>query len=575
MQKYVVRPQIPAEAHAELADHPELVRHLLFHRGITDAQSAADFVRPNYDAHMHDPALLKDIDKAVERILAAIAGGEKIIVFSDYDADGIPGAVIAHDFFTKIGYKNFSIYIPHRHDEGFGLNHEAIEQFVADGAKLLITIDCGVADGEEIARAQAAGLDVIITDHHELPNGRPPAYAVVDPKQDDCQYPNKCICGAALFYKVAQAVLAKQSFGVKPGTEKWWLDMAGIATLSDMVPLTGENRIFAHYGLTVLRKSRRPGLQALLKAVKVDQTNLTEDDIAFMVTPRINAASRMGLPMDAFSLLSADDPARAHELASHLNAINDERKGVVASIVKEVRHHLSELYPTDADVPPLIVTGNPNWKPALLGLVANSLVETYRRPVFLWGREGGSTLKGSCRSNGVVSVLDIMQQAAHAFEQFGGHHQSGGFSVHNDHIHTLTETLINAFNANEAAPTVAEPSCIDAALSLAEVTPYTWSQISKLQPFGVGNPKPLFLFRNVKVTRVETFGKQKNHLKITCSDETTPGVSAIAFFSSAESFEAPLHVGAEVCLLGNMELSTFGRREIRIRIAAILPAHAL
>ncbi len=575
---YVVRPEIPEKAHEALGHYPALTRHLLFHRGIMTGAAALAFTIPDYEAHTHDAWLLKGLDVAVDRILTAIARAEKIVIYSDYDADGIPGAVVAHDFFTAIGYTHFSIYIPHRHHEGFGLNHEAIEKFIADGVQLLITIDCGITDVSEIAAAQKGGIDVIVTDHHEpAEGGVPAACAVVDPKQEGCAYPNKNICGAALFYKVACAVLSKQSFGVKPGQEKWWLDMVGIATLSDMVSLTGENRVFAHYGLKVLRKSRRPGLQELLRIIKTQQSTISEDDVGFMITPRINAASRMGVPMDAFSLLSARDAASAHDLAVHLNAINDERKGLVARISKEVQHHLAKIYTSPDKVPSVIVTGNPTWRPSLLGLVANTLVETYQRPVFLWGRETGSVYKGSCRSDGSVSVVHLMQHASHVFDHFGGHHGSGGFSVSSDHIYTFSEALIAAHAAHGTGLSEEAP-ILDAILPLSDVNRYTLASVMKLQPFGVGNAKPLFGFKNVIVDSVGTFGKQANHLKMSLRDDSLgqrSSVSAIAFFSHPTSFAHPVEQGKPATVIGTIEQSTFGRREIRLRIVAILPAHAL
>jgi single-stranded-DNA-specific exonuclease len=334
MKRYAVREQT----------NDDLVSHLLFSRGITTKEAAEAFLNPNYDRHTHDPFLLKDIDKAVSRILKAIRENEKTVIYSDYDTDGIPGGVVLHDFFKKAGFTNFINYIPHRHDEGFGLNSDAVEQFIKDEVKLLITIDCGIADVVPVTLARDGGIDVIITDHH-LPNGKvPPAFAIINPKQDGCAYPEKMLCGSGVVFKLIQAILAKDRLGIKDGYEKWLLDMVGIATLSDMVPLTGENRVFAYYGLTVLRKSPRLGLVRLLRELAVDQRYLTEDDIGFTIGPRINAASRMGVPMDAFRLLATTDPVEAAEFAKHLNKINDERKGTVAALVKEIKKIIKERW---------------------------------------------------------------------------------------------------------------------------------------------------------------------------------------------------------------------------------------
>src|ERR1035437_6331306 len=391
----------------------EIYSSMLKERGIFH-ELALDFLSPDY-SKLYNPLLLPDMEKARDRVIEAIKNNEHIVVFSDYDADGIPGAVVMADFFKRIKYENVSFYIPHRHDEGFGLNKEAIDEIKTRNAKLLITVDCGTADHDEVNLAQKLGLDVIITDHHES-DLIPKAFAVVNPKRKDSKYPFKELCGAGLAYKLVQAILEKENFGIKTGMEKWSLDMVAIATLSDMVPLVDENRILAKFGLNVLHKSPRPGLSALFRIMKMNQANLTEDDITFMITPRINAASRMGIPMDAFNLLSTTNQLEAERYALHLEKINNERKGIVAQLVKDAKHKLSSRQ----DIPTVIVIGNPEWKPALLGLVANSLVEDYLRPVFVWGRDGDGVIKGSCRSYDGIDLYELMKKPKGAFLEFGG-----------------------------------------------------------------------------------------------------------------------------------------------------------
>jgi single-stranded-DNA-specific exonuclease len=255
MDKYEIRGKTPAIVRKNLAVYPELLQDLLYSRDIKTEKEAEEFLNPDY-AKLHDPFLMRGMDVAVERILKAIKEGEKTVIYSDYDADGIPGAVILHDFFKKIGYTNFTNYIPHRHHEGFGLHLEAIDTFVADSAHLLITIDCGIADASEIAHAKAKGIDVIITDHHLCGPETLEAHAVLNSKQDNCEYPYKMLCGSGVVFKLIQALIARGKerglFEMKSGQEKWFLDMVGIATLSDMVPLKGENRILAHFAANLL-----------------------------------------------------------------------------------------------------------------------------------------------------------------------------------------------------------------------------------------------------------------------------------------------------------------------------------
>ncbi len=560
-----------------LSKHSPLVGRLLRNRGIESQEAAERFLAPDYDAHMNDPFLMHDMEKAVERIHAAIQQKEKIVVYADYDCDGIPGAVILNDFFAKIGCENYSIYIPDRHDEGYGLNKEAIEQFTKDGVKLIITIDLGTSDHEDIALAQQNGIDVIVTDHHLPHETLPDAFAIVNPKIGDT-YPDPMLCGSGVAFKLVQAFLSKhgEEYGVPVGWEKWLLDMAGLATLSDMVPLSGENRVIASFGMRVFRKSPRPGLAQLLRLLKIEQQYITEDDITFMVTPRINAASRMDSPMRAFELLSERDPAKAGALALHLSSINDERKRLVAQIMKEAKHTLSER--TIGDI---IVIGNPSWRVGVLGLVASKIMEEYDRPAFVWGREGSSAesggvslVKGSCRSNGAVNVVRLMETAREHFTDFGGHELAGGFSVSMDAVHYLEERLAEAYavargeNGPDAAMT---HGMIDTALSLGDVTDTTTTMLAKLSPFGLGNQKPLFRFPNLTVKSVRMFGKEKNHLELAVTDALGTERTAMAFFADADTFTKPVAPGAAVDLVANIEKSYFlGRAQIRLRIVDIL-----
>ena len=563
--------------------YPELLRDLLKNRGIENVADAKKFLEPDYARDTHDPFLMKDMEKVTERIIRAINANEKILIYSDYDADGIPGAVILHDFFKIIGYNNFQNYIPLRQEEGFGLNKEAISLCAAEGAKLLITIDCGITDVEPVAHANELKIDVIITDHHEPSGEVPAAFAILNPKQADCQYPEKMLCGSGVMFKLIQAMLSKKSAistipageQIKEGWEKWLLDMVGLATLSDMVPLQGENRAFAFYGLKVLRMSPRIGLMKLIRKAGAMQQYITEDDIGFTITPRINAASRMGIPMDAFRLLSTKDEVEAGQLADHLDKKNNERKGLVAAMTRDINQRLQARMQNEA-LHEVIVMGHTDWKPSLLGLVANSLKDLHGRPVFLWGKESASVIKGSCRSD-AVSVVELMEAARPLFITFGGHRLSGGFSIEQEKIHTLEEDLSAAYRKIIAAKPAGEKSggtfagkyAIDKTLSLADVSWNTWSIIERVGPFGTGNPKPMFLFENVLVESARQFGKEKNHLEIKLGEDKT--VTAISFFSTPEKYARPPVVGERISLIAALEKSMFRNYpELRLRIIDIM-----
>ncbi len=578
---YTIRRTISTEEQSLLTPFSPLLAHLLFHRGLKDSDTAQAFISPDYDLHNHDPFLLKDAEKSAERIIGAIKDKERIAIYSDYDADGIPGAVIWHDFFNRIGFKNFSIYIPHRHNEGFGLNLEAIEQLTNQGVKLLITLDCGVTDVKPIELAVEKGMDVIITDHHEPPVELPRAFAIIDHKQADCNYPDKNLCGSAVAFKLIQAILKKAKhikfdISLKDGHEKWLLDMVGIATLSDMVPFTGENRIFAYYGLNVLRQSQRKGLVRLLEKLKIPQKHLTEDDIAFMITPRINAASRMGLPMDAFSLLSAETDSDARTFADHLDTINNERKGVVASLSKEIKKILHDRYGTDESVlPSVIVLGNPEWRPSLLGLVANTCAEQFRRHVFLWGRDGDGGIKGSCRSEGSSSVVEIMRGTPEdVFIKYGGHTHSGGFEVSQKQIHFLDVHLNEAQNKLKQGGggiRSGEETIIDMELLLDDVSWSLYTDINTLAPFGMANPKPVFIFKKVIPKNVRLFGQTKEQRGFRLTKSNGQKIPAISFFGASETWAKEVVVGKPINLIASVEKSFFaGRTELRLRIVEVV-----
>jgi single-stranded-DNA-specific exonuclease len=575
--------------------YPTFLQTLLNKRGLTDDESVEKFLNPDYDRDVHNPFLLKDMEKVVARILKAIGKNEKVVIYSDYDADGIPGAVVLHDFFKKIGFTNFTNYIPHRHLEGFGLHHEAIEEFAKQNVNLIITIDCGIVDVAEAKTIKKLGMDLIITDHHEPPETLPDAFAVIDPKRKDCEYPFKGLCGAGVIFKVVQAILIEEkkrksslhltktnrseslfvfSQEVNVGWEKWLLDMVGIATLSDMVPLLDENRALATYGLKVLRKSPRVGLMKLLRLLKVDQSQLTEDDIGFTISPRINAASRMGNPEDAFNLFSTDDEEKADVYARHLDKINSERKGVVAAMAKEVKKIIEKRLADGEVKRKVLVIGNPEWKPSLLGLVANSLKDDHGCPVFLWGRDGGNVLKGSCRSDGSVDLVELMRGVeVGVLGEYGGHTMSGGFSVLQEKVHLLEEQLNSVYEKlTKDSNFKLEEVEVDMKITFDEVTLENYRYIEKLAPFGKSNPKPLFLFERVEIKEVKIFGKEKNHLELSFENSRGRAVKSIGFFMKADTFGPELKSGDKINLLANFEKSTFrGFTELRLRIVDLEP----
>ena len=538
--------------------HENLLEHLMFARGIDTLDHAA-FLNPDFERDSHDPYLLPDMEKAVDRILAAKKNNEHVAVWSDYDADGIPGGVMLSEFLRVMGLR-VTHYIPHRHKEGYGLNVDGIEELKGANVSLVVTVDLGTTEVVHIAHAQTLGIDIIVTDHHLEPDVLPDVFALINPKLKSSKYPFDGLCGAGVAWKLVQALLAKQRpEGYAKGQEKCLLDLVGIATLSDMVPLVGENRMLAKNGLLVMRRGRRPGLSALLKLLRISPAALTEDDITFMVSPRINAASRMESPQAAASLLAATGEEEAKIFAVELNRINDARKGLVASTVREVNKHIAEM---DLQKSPLIVMGNPKWRPGILGLVAGKLVEAHGKTVFLWGREGGETIRGSCRAAPGVNIVEVMAAANGAFEHFGGHAASGGFELSQEHVHELSARLEDAYLAVNAVGTGVVEVLLDRELDLEELN-NAHRDLKKLAPFGVGNTKPLFIFPNVSVGAVRTFGKTQNHLGLSLS-RGTARTEGIAFFSTPDSFNKKVEQGQKVDIVGHVESDWRGAPRIRV-----------
>lgn len=560
--------EITPQIEEELSSYSPLIRRLLVNRNIRTKDDAYNFLFPSFEDHTYDPFLLKDIEKAIDRIHKAIQNNEKICIYADYDCDGIPGAVVMSDFFDLLSYTNYTVYIPDRHKEGYGLQIPAIDNLLSEGVNLFVTVDLGITNNKEVDYINEQGKEVIITDHHLVGDETPKAYAVVDPKQDTCKYPDEMLCGSGVAFKLVQAFLKKYSekYSVSEGQEKWLLDMVGLATLSDMVPLVNENRVLARYGMLVFKKTRRKGLLHLAKKAGVNLPFLVEEDITFMISPRINAAGRMDHPRHAYELLAAKDNELALEKSNLLHGYNLTRKNLVKNIMKTAKGKLSK-HQADS----VIVVGDRTWAIGVLGLVASRLVEEFGKPVFVWGGdEDSELLKGSCRGDGTVNVVKLMSDNAKLFENFGGHEAAGGFSVSSEMIHKLEQGLNESYPKFATAKPEEKVYEYDTELVFEDVSESTYNEISKLAPFGVGNPKPVFLFRDSLVKQVRLFGKHNEHLELTFENNIGMPVKAIAFFTKHDSFGDPIEEGKIIQLFGSIEKSTFGyKKEIRLRIENI------
>ncbi len=548
----------------------DLEKQILFYRGIKTAEDAENFFNPDYERDLSDFFDFPAMGKITSRITEAVKKNEKVVVFGDYDADGVCSCSVFHDFFKKIGFDNFEIYIPDR-SEGHGLNLPAIDEFIKQKVSLIITVDCGIVDIEETKKANAAGVNVIIIDHH-LPSsmGLPPAFAILDFFLEGEDESYRCFCGAGVVFKVVCALLKNEAFKIIPGWEKWLLDIVAIATIADMFPLVGENRILVYYGLEVLKKTRRKGLVALFQKLGVDKLNVTEDDIGFYVAPCINVASRMDHATISFSLLTTESDEEAGALSQKLIERNGERKKKTEEIFEEINRRMEGV----ENPPEIIVLGDEKWPVGIVALLANKVLEKYGRPAIIWGKGIASKeIKGSCRSNGRVNLVELLTEIGDKiFTEYGGHAVSTAFTLKEGQISKLGKEVEKAFE--KISHYEVEPPCVwlDAELDLEKINWDFYSFLDKFRPFGQGNQKPIFLLKNLEIWDTRTFGNGGIHLRLDFRKNSGEIISAIGFFAD-KFLNFPVNKGTMVDLAASVEKNIFnGRTELRLKIVDIKTA---
>lgn len=519
--------------------HSDIINTLLKNRGLITSEDQQKFLNPDWDRDLLNPFDIKDIDKAIQRIKTAIDNKEKIVIYSDYDCDGIPGGVVLYDFFKSIekGYNNkikqikhtdnikenfnedlhidFVNYIPHRHKEGYGINLNAINKFIKDNVSLIITVDLGITNIQEIQYAQDNGIDVIVTDHHlplrDTTNQQilPPAFAIINTKREDCLYKEKMLCGCATAWKLASAFLVKhrEYYGIKDGIEKWWLDMVGISTIADMVPLLGENRLLAKFGLKVLQKSKRPGLQKIINNAKIIQKDINESNIGFGIAPRLNAAGRMSDPIEAF--LSLLDNEESVIYAERLEQYNKNRKTETNSANHSIDYNV-------INTEDILIIGDTQWSSGILGLIASNIVEKTGKTTFVWGKgENEYIMKGSVRSGkDGANVVILMSSCSDILEMFGGHEEAGGFAIHKDNINKFKDKLNIVYkNIKDSFKTKDNNIEADFVIESKDINLELYKNLNIIAPFGIANKKPIFKIQNnYKGHRI--FGDKNQHLEI-------------------------------------------------------------
>lgn len=501
---------------------PRPVCAILAARGLDEVDSAKRFLRPRLD-HLGDPAALADGPAAARRISRALLAGETILVHGDYDVDGISAAGLLTRYLRGYG-GNVVPFVPHRLRDGYDFSAAGLDAARASGASLIVTVDCGTVAHEAVAEASRSGIDVVVTDHHTVGDRLPEAHALVNPQRSDCAYPDKNLCGAGVAYRVAELVAREMASRGAGRTDLHdLLDLVALATIADLVPLVGENRVLAHYGLRRMAESRWPGLRALLEVSEVDPASVTSGQVGFRVAPRINAAGRVGESVDALRLLLTDSEQEAGRLAARLDSLNAERRDEDRRTLEEALGHLERRFDPDSDFG--VVLSGSGWHPGVIGIVASRVVEQIHRPVVMIALDG-SMGRGSARSIPGFHLYEALSQCAEHLERFGGHRQAAGMDIASDRI----EAFRTAFNevarvrleGEDLRPTLTP----DADLDVADANLDLVHWLSYLGPHGIGNAGPLFRLVGVELEGARVVGE--GHVK-TSLRQGTRRLDAIGF----------------------------------------------
>ncbi len=529
----------------------------LFKRLLKKRALDEKFLNPEYE-ELSSPFLLLDMELAVERIIAAAKKGEKVLIYGDYDVDGVTASAVMREALLAIGVKEIEILLPDRFTEGYGMNMGAVAKIKKMGVGLVVTVDCGSNSGEVVAALKVEGIDCVITDHHEISEIASEAVAVVNPKRGEVA---KDLAGVGVAFKLAQA-LRERFFGKCDGQEKWLLDLVAIGTIADSMPLLGENRILVYWGMKVLAKTRRLGLKELMKLAGVKVGDLTTQSIGFQIGPRLNASGRMTSAQKALDLVLADTKVRAFKLAQELEELNLERRKTQQVIIKEA---MSQVEDKDT-----VVAVEGDWHEGVIGIVAGRLTEQLKRPSFVFSRVEGDLLKGSGRSFGDFSLADCITECKEILVTGGGHDYACGVKIAKNDFEKFkekTNKYYKSLKLKDQARFLRRAVDIEIG-DLSELSLEFWGDLLKLEPFGEGNPEPVFRLKNMKVVNVRKMGDEGQHLKLEVEDEKGSTISLVAFFADEKWMQVAL--GENLKIDASLMLNEWrGIKTVEGRILAI------
>jgi single-stranded-DNA-specific exonuclease len=505
---------------AQALNVEEFVATLLVQRGIETFEEARDFFRPKLE-HLHNPYLMKDMDKAVSRIELAIANQEKILVFGDYDVDGTTAVSLVSSY-LKTYYSNVATYIPDRYDEGYGISFKGIDFADDNEFSLIIALDCGIKSIDHVAYAKERNIDFIICDHHRPGEFLPDAVAVLDPKRDDCSYPYDELCGCGIGFKLIQALGENRNQTIEDLTP--YLDLVATAIAADIVPMTGENRVLAYFGLQVINSDPRPGIKALIHQIKKQTLDIT--DVVFIIAPRINAAGRIKHGNHAVELLSEFDFEQAQQFASEIEKYNSDRKELDKQITIEA---LSQIVENDEIVGFSTVVYQEDWHKGVIGIVASRLIETHYRPTLVFTKSGDK-LAASARSVKGFDVYNALEACSEHLEQFGGHKYAAGMTLKEENYPNFKKAFEKVVSETIHPDMLLPEIAIDAELDFTEITPKLIRILKQFEPFGPLNMTPIFISKNVNDTGYpKNMGSEEAHLKLFVKQNKSEGIAAIGF----------------------------------------------
>ena len=527
-KQWTLKPAADEEKSARLAAElgiDRVLAELLVQRGVETFEQARSFFRPSLD-QLHDPFLMKDMDKAVERLHQAITGGEHILVYGDYDVDGTTAVAQVYSFVKKYT-KNVDFYIPDRYDEGYGLSYKALDWAGDNGVDLVITLDCGIKAIEKVEYARTKDIDVIICDHHLPEEELPGAVAILDPKREDCNYPFDDLCGCGVGFKLVQGYV--QKYNLDPSVLEPLLDLQVVSIASDLVSMTGENRVLAHFGLKRLNENPRKGLLAMINLSQLEPGHITIDDIVFKIGPRINAAGRMESGRLAVELLTATDDAAATKIGEQINDNNNERKSIDREITQEALMMVQNG--TALMTENVTIVYNPTWNKGVVGIVASRLVEAYYKPTVVLTKSNGF-ITGSARSVQGFDLYSSIESCADLLENFGGHVYAAGLTMKEDNLEEFCVRMNKFVSGNITREELTPVVEIDARLNFSQITPKFTRILKQFQPFGPGNSNPVFITEDVyDAGNGRKVGAGGVHLKLDLMQESQPyrQIAAIGF----------------------------------------------